>query len=228
MKRGLIVAIDGPVASGKGTMARVVAEKLHATYLDSGSMYRALGLYLLRQGLDTRNEIDVNNILPVVQITLHESGVLLNGEDVSGEIRTPEVSSAAANVSKFAQVHALLMDTRRKIAEQEVQDGRVVVTEGRNEATHTFPYADIKIFLTADVKVRAKRRYAQELVRGNDISLAEVEEQTRFRDKQDMEREHAPLTSEPEKYGYTIVDDSKMTEEETEKILIDIIQRRME
>jgi cytidylate kinase len=226
MKPGIIVAIDGPVASGKGTMARKMAQRFGGTYLDSGAMYRAFGLYLIENGLDVQQEDSINKGLGDVHITLSGDQVLLNGENVSERIRTQLVSMAASHVGKFQRVHELLMNTRRDIARAETEQGRIVVTEGRNEGTVTFPHAEVKIFLTADVKARALRRFAQEQRKGSGISLEEIDEQVRKRDEQDMQRAYAPLTANPKEHGYTILDNTDLTEQETEEKLIEIIEEK--
>lgn len=227
MKPGIIVAIDGPVASGKGTMARKMAQRFGGTYVDSGAMYRAFGLYLIENGLDVQQEGSINKGLGEVHITLSGDQVLLNGENVSERIRTQLVSMAASHVGKFQQAHEMLMNTRRDIALAETEQGRIVVTEGRNEGTVTFPHAEVKIFLTADVKARALRRFAQEQEKGNSIPLEEIEEQIRMRDEQDMQRAYAPLSANPKEHGYIIVDNTYLTEQETEERLTEIINEKI-
>lgn len=193
MKKVLNIAIDGPAGAGKSTIARLLARKLGILYLDTGAMYRAIGLKALRTGTDMRSEPDMKRLLGQTSLDIRFLGgdqqVLLDGEDVSQAIRTPDVSRAASDVSALPAVRLRLVELQRRIAAE--QD---LVLDGRDIGTYVLPQARYKFFLTADVHERACRRLLDLRARGDSgTTLEQVLEDVIYRDRQDSEREMAPL-----------------------------------
>ena len=186
------VAIDGPNGAGKSSVARALAAKLGCVYVDTGALYRAIGLHVERCGADPDSAEQVAEILHDAKVELRyaEEGqrVYLNGEDVSGLIRTPKASIYASKVSKIPEVRAALLGIQRDMATHQS-----VVMDGRDIGTVVLPSAEVKIFLTASPEVRAKRRYLELVEKGENTTLEEVLNDLIWRDKNDSEREIAPL-----------------------------------
>lgn len=187
------VAIDGPGGAGKSTISKAAAKALGFVYIDTGAMYRAAALYCLRQGIDIKNNhaaaakaVDAISI----DIEYREDGqhIFLNGEDVTDKIRTPEVSMGASDVSAIPAVRERLVAFQRKLA-----DEKNVIMDGRDIGTHVLPDAQVKIFLTADATVRAKRRHAELLEKGVQASFDDVLSDILKRDKNDETRAVSPL-----------------------------------
>lgn len=186
------IAIDGPGGAGKSTIAKIVAKKLGCVYIDTGAMYRAVGLFATRRGIDTNNFEALEKVLDEIEIgienidgTMH---IFLCGEDVSDKIRTPEISMAASNVAKAVPVRLKLVELQRKLAEKSN-----VIMDGRDIGSYVLPDADVKIYLTADVEARAKRRYDELNEKGEKVELSDVLEDMKKRDFNDSNREFAPL-----------------------------------
>ncbi len=186
------IAIDGPAGAGKSTIAKTVAEKLGFIYVDTGAMYRAIALYILRQGIDKQDEAAVSAAVKGAQITIqYQEGaqqVLLNGENVSGLIRTEEVGNTASAVSAYPAVRAHLLSLQRGLAKS-----TDVLMDGRDIGTCILPDADTKIYLTASSGVRALRRFKELEEKGVVCNLEEIEQDIIERDHRDMNREIAPL-----------------------------------
>ncbi|MCI8477290.1 MAG: (d)CMP kinase [Oscillospiraceae bacterium] len=187
------VAVDGPSGAGKSTMAKRLAEQLGFLYVDTGAIYRTVGLYVQRQGVDCGDAAQVTALLPQIHIELrHEADGLqhmyLEGEDVTQEIRQPLISRCASQVSAIPAVRAFLMETQRALARQ-----HNVIMDGRDIGTVVLPQADVKIFLTAAPEERARRRYAELLERGVSTDYDTVLRDLRDRDEQDTARSAAPL-----------------------------------
>lgn len=192
------IAIDGPVAAGKGTISRLVAERLGFLYVDTGAMYRMTALLSIRNNVDMENEDDVADLVARSHMEMRTpnedekdgrlSTVLLEGEDVSWKIRTEQVSLGASKVAKLPKVRKILVKKQQQIAE-----GKSVIMEGRDITYRVLPNADIKIFLTGSDIVRAKRRLTQLLTKGEDVTYERVFEDLVIRDKQDMTRNTDPL-----------------------------------
>jgi cytidylate kinase len=182
-RRRIIIAIDGPVASGKSTTARQVARRLGYLYIDSGAMYRAVALRALRAGVAPTDEEAVSAVAAQADIRLSErdGGVLLDGEDVTEAIRTPEVADASSHVAAIPGVREALIRRQREIG----QAGGVVM-DGRDIGTVVFPEAALKVYLTASPETRARRRHAELKRRGVESSLSETERQIRERDARDL------------------------------------------
>ena len=208
--KGLIVAIDGPAASGKSTTARLLAGRLGYLYIDTGAMYRAMTLKVIRAGIDPDDRLPVTRLAEQTVIELEPTGkglrVLLDGEDVSDEIRMPEVTSRASSVSAIPRVREILVSTQQEMG----REGGVVL-EGRDIGTDVFPDADVKIWLEADLRTRAIRRYRELEAEGTITTPEEVQEDLARRDAHDSEREHSPLMRAP---GAIVTDTSHMSIEE--------------
>ena len=188
----LIIAIDGPSAAGKSTLAKRLAKDLGFTYLDTGAMYRALALKVLSEGIDISNDAALPELIGRTEIDLAETGgklkVLLDGEDVSEKIRTPEVSQMASKTSALKVVRHWMLVLQRALG----QRGNVVA-EGRDIGTVVFPDAEVKIYLDASVQERARRRVEELRKAGRQVSLDETLREMGERDKRDSERDLAPL-----------------------------------
>jgi CMP/dCMP kinase len=188
----LIIAIDGPSAAGKSTLAKRLAKDLGFTYLDTGAMYRALALKVLSEGIDINNDTALPELINRTEIDLAETGgklkVLLDGEDVSEKIRTPEVSQMASKTSALKVVRHWMLVLQRALG----QRGNVVA-EGRDIGTVVFPDAEVKIYLDASVPERARRRVEELRKAGRQVSLDETLREMGERDKRDSERDLAPL-----------------------------------
>ena len=187
----LVVAIDGPAGAGKSTVAQLAAKELGYTYIDTGAMYRAVAWKVLQQGGEVTDE-RILAVVPDIDVDLsYEQGkttVRVDGQDVTGEIRTPEVSHIVSKVAALGPVREKMVDLQRKMAER----GGVLM-DGRDIATNVLPNADVKIYLTASIEERAKRRYKELCDKGLSVKLAEIQHDIASRDKADMEREISPL-----------------------------------
>ncbi|HIX51840.1 MAG TPA: (d)CMP kinase [Candidatus Lachnoclostridium stercoripullorum] len=192
MKKTYNIAIDGPAGAGKSTIARLAAGQLGFIYVDTGAMYRAMALYFLRRGANLADEEAVGAACRDIHVEIrYEAGeqqVLLNGENVTGQIRTDQVGNAASAISKYPAVRAALLELQRSLART-----NSVIMDGRDIGTLVLPDADLKIYLTASTAVRAMRRYKEFLEKGVDCTLESVEQDVIRRDEQDMNRATAPL-----------------------------------
>ena len=211
----LSIAMDGPVGAGKSTIADEVAKRLNILHLDTGAMYRAVTLYALEHGAIRSGIVDedeVVRLLKEIQITFRfnpergASDIYVNGDRVEGKIRTIEVSNCVSAVSAIAEVREMLVKMQ-----QEMGRRKGVVMDGRDIGTVVFPDAELKIFMTADPKVRAQRRYDELTAKGDKVSLEEIEQNVRDRDYQDMHRAISPLRQAEDAI---VLDNSQMTVEE--------------
>ncbi len=187
------IAIDGPSGAGKSTIAKYLANKCRFTYIDTGAMYRAVGWWALSHGVDPKNEEDVKMLLPEIEMKLwHDAAgmqrVSVCGIDVSEKIRMPEVSMAASDVSKIPEVRLKLVELQREIAQK--QD---VVMDGRDIASYVLPDSQVKIFLTASVQERARRRCKELQDKGMKVEYKQVLQEMQKRDENDSSRAFAPL-----------------------------------
>lgn len=186
------IAIDGPAGAGKSTVAQKIASELNFVYIDTGAMYRALAWAALQQGVPVQDQAQVSALLTTGRIELKRDAdgqhVYWNGQDITSQIRTQEVSNHASIVASYGDVRAQMLVLQRAMAES----GNVVM-DGRDIGTHVLPHADVKIFLTASVDERAQRRYDELIGKGNDADLEQLKLEIAERDKRDSEREVAPL-----------------------------------
>jgi len=209
------IALDGPAGAGKSTVAKKLATKLGYIYVDTGAMYRAMALHFIRNGIAAEDSAAIEAACESADVTItHQNGeqvVLLNGENVNGLIRTEEVSQMASISSANKQVRLKMVELQRQLAKQEN-----VVMDGRDIGSYVLPDANVKVFLTASVETRAKRRYDEQIAKGIECSLAEIEENIRERDYRDSHREFAPLVQAEDA---VLMDNSDMTiEENVEKL----------
>ena len=193
MNGHISIAIDGPSGAGKSTLARRAAERFGFLYVDTGAIYRTVGLAAWRAGADTKDSAQIEPLLPGLDIQMlhNEAGeqrMLLNGEDVSAEIRLPEISICASNVSALPAVRAFLMEMQRKMARE-----HDVIMDGRDIGTVVLPQAELKIFLSASAEARAQRRLLELQNKGVQTSFEEVLKDIEYRDRQDSSRAAAPL-----------------------------------
>lgn len=217
------IAIDGPAGAGKSSAARQAAQKLQFVYVDTGAMYRTIALYMLENRVDTDDEEALKAALDSIRIELkYKDGVqcmYLNGEDVSGRIRTPEVSAQASVVAAIPAVRAKLLDLQRNMAASQN-----VLMDGRDIGTNILPDAELKIYLTASVEERARRRFLELTQKGEECSLEEIQRDIADRDWRDMHRETAPL-KQAEDAVY--LDTSDMTLEEVVDRITQLAEERM-
>ena len=192
MKKNIQIAIDGPAGAGKSTIAKIVAETLGFTYIDTGAMYRAVTYKALKQNIHLNDEEKLAEMIEVSTIALKPSPqgqlVFLDGEDVSAEIRSNEVTSSVSQVAAHAKIRELLVAEQQKLA----ANGGVVM-DGRDIATHVLKDAELKIFMSATVEERARRRFIDNEKRGIESSIEKLQEEIALRDKMDSEREVSPL-----------------------------------
>lgn len=182
------IAIDGPGGAGKSTIAKLVGNELGLEYIDTGAMYRAIGLKLNREGIAPEDVESIHNILSKTSIDFVEGKIILDGDDVSDIIRTQEISKLASTYSQIPEVRTKLVDIQRRIAE-----GKSVIMDGRDIGTNVLVNAELKIFLTADPMVRARRRYEELKTKGVNAVLDHIYEEIKDRDYQDMNRSINPL-----------------------------------
>lgn len=216
------IAIDGPSGAGKSTLAKALAKKLGYIYVDTGALYRAIGLYVCRAGVLPEDSKKVISLLPDIDVKLaYEDGeqkVLLSGEDVGGLIRTNAISSYASKVSAIPEVRTFLLDLQRDMAKN-----NNVIMDGRDIGTVILPDADVKFFMTASDEARIRRRYEELRGKGHDVTLEEVAAAVRERDKNDSTRKVAPAVPAED----AIFIDNSGTFEQTLAQVISIIEERI-
>lgn len=215
------IAIDGPAGAGKSTIAKTIAKKMGFVYVDTGAMYRAIALYFLRKGVDGKDGETIKSMCPDIHVTIEykdgEQQVILNGENVSGLIRTEEVGAMASLTSAQPAVREALLQLQRDMAKS-----ADILMDGRDIGTNVLPNADLKIYLTASVEVRAKRRYDELTEKGVSCQLSDIERDIIERDHQDMTREIAPLMQAEDA---VLLDSSDMTIEEVVEAVIEAFHK---
>ena len=217
------IAIDGPAGAGKSTIAKLVAKQLGFIYVDTGAMYRAMALFLIRNGIDKDDTDGIEKACELADITItHTEGkqvVLLMGEDVNAYLRTEEVGNMASASSVNAKVRKKLVALQQKLAEHED-----VVMDGRDIGTVVLPNSKCKIYLTASVDVRAKRRYDELTEKGQSADLDKIKADISERDQRDMTRDNSPLKQADDAI---LIDSSDMTIEEVKDAIISIAKERL-
>ena len=218
------VAIDGPSGAGKSTLAKALAEELHILYVDTGAIYRTIGCYARRQGVDAADTQAVISLLPQVKISMRydDQGLqhmLLQNEDVTREIRLPEMSLYASAVSAIPEVRTFLLEMQRSFAR-----ASSVIMDGRDIGTVVLPDAQVKIFLQADVEIRARRREEELLQRGTPVRFEQVLAEMKERDYNDTHRAAAPLRPAPDA---VVVDTSHLDFQQSKERLLEIIRERV-
>ena len=220
MSKNIVVAIDGYSSCGKSTLAKALAKKLHFVYVDSGAMYRAVTLYFLRHLVDITSEKAVAEALENIHLDFHardyETHITLNGEEVSNEIRDMKISELVSPVSALKKV-------RTEMVNQQQRMGKTanIVMDGRDIGTTVFPDASLKIFMTADPKVRAERRFKEMIAKGDSINLEEVFENLAHRDFLDTTRAESPLKRAEDAI---ILDNTELTPEEQLSFALNQVQ----
>ena len=216
------IAIDGPAGAGKSTIAKIVAKNKGYIYVDTGAMYRAMALYMIREGINADETDKIEAACDKADISIkYENGeqvVTLNGENVNGFIRTEEVSNMASATSVNGKVREKLVALQQKLAKE-----TDVVMDGRDIGTVVLPNAQAKIYLTASVEERARRRFEEYKNKGMDVDIEELKKEIAQRDHQDMTREIAPLKQADDA---VLVDSSDMNIDEVTKAIMDIIKER--
>ena len=222
----MIIAIDGPAASGKSTTAKIVGQKMNFLYIDTGAMYRAMALKANKLGIDYEDSnkvisiIDSTDIDQIIDEKTKDTKTLLDGEDVSFEIRTPEISKGVTAVCEIKEVRENLVDIQRAFGER----GDVIL-DGRDIGTVVFPNADLKFFMIADIDIRAERRYRELQSKGIDSSLEDIKADIIRRDKRDSSRTNSPLKPADDAM---LIDTSEMTiNEQVDFIIKNIKEKRV-
>ena len=218
------IALDGPVGAGKSTLARMLAKHFGLIYVDTGALYRCIALFAQRKNIEANDSENITKLLPLINIEMKygEDGIqrmLLCGEDVTDEIRSPEISMGASAVSAIPAVRTFLLSTQREMAKK-----YSVIMDGRDIGTVVLPNAGIKIFLTAKPESRAKRRFVELMSKNIDITYDEVLRDLLLRDKNDSERETAPLKAAEDAI---ILDTTNYELEKSFKVLCTIINGRL-
>ena len=219
-KKIYAVAVDGPSGAGKSTLAKAIAKEMNIIYVDTGAMYRCIGLYMYRSGIGSKDASNVIAALPQVHIEMrYEDGLqhmLLNGQDVTEEIRLPEMSMYASDVSAIPEVRTFLLETQRAFARE-----NSVIMDGRDIGTVVLPDAQVKIFLYADVEIRARRRFLELEQRGTPVPFEEVLKDMEQRDYNDTHREVAPLQPAADSI---MIDTSRLSFRESLELLLDVVK----
>ena len=220
----MIVAIDGPAGSGKSTIAKEIARQLGFNKLDTGAMYRAVTFAALDRGIDLDDEAAIDALAEQIEIrftngTGEDTRLTIDGQDASTAIRTPQVDANVSKVSAYPGVRAAMLIHQRRAAED-----RDIVAEGRDIGTVVLPHADVKIFLTADAEVRAKRRYDELQQKGDKTPYAQILAETKQRDKQDSERAAAPLRQAADA---VVLDTSGYTLEQSVEAILSLVRRKL-
>lgn len=214
------IAIDGPAAAGKSTVAKQVAKILNCVYIDTGAMYRAITWYALSKGVDPKDEEKVTALLPEIDLSLHLDGkVVVNDQDITKEIRTTEVADNVSYIASYKKIRLHLVELQRKMSKNVS-----VVMDGRDIGSYVLPHADVKIFQVASVETRAVRRYKENLEKGINCSIEEIEENLRKRDYIDSHREFAPLKKAEDSF---VLDTSNMTIDEAVNAIIKIVKNKL-
>ena len=216
------IAIDGPAGAGKSTIAKKLAQKLGYVYVDTGAMYRAMAYYFLQQGIDKTDEAAINAAVDGADVTIRyvdgAQQVLLNGEDVTGSLRSEQVGNMASNTSVYPAVRVKLVALQQKLAQT-----TDVIMDGRDIGTCVLPDAQVKIYLTASVGTRAKRRYDELVEKGEKPDLAKIEADIEERDYRDMHREMSPLRQADDA---VLVDSSEMNIEQVVSAILEIVKEK--
>ena len=219
---GFDIAIDGPAGAGKSTIAKGIAKRMGFVYVDTGALYRAVGLYLLKRNIPIHDREGVAKVLPDITVDLDyqegEQQVYLLDENVTPYLRTQEVGEAASVTSAYPEVRDKLLDLQRTLAEK-----YDVVMDGRDIGTVVLPDADLKIYLTAEARVRARRRYDELREKGEDVDFPVVLKEVKERDYRDMHRETAPLKKADDAVE---VDSSRLSKEEVLNVIEGLITER--
>lgn len=222
--KSFAIAMDGPAGSGKSSVAKIIAERLNIFYVDTGAMYRAVGLYCSQRGIDTKDEAAVEKVLNQIQLEIGEEKgkqvLYLNGENVSQKIRSEEAGARASDVASILAVRQKLVEIQRKLA-----TGHSVIMDGRDIGTNVLPNAAFKFYISASLEERIRRRYLEFENAKESVSYDEVRSKVIKRDEQDTTRIHNPLCKAEDAIE---IDTSQMSLEEVVTYIIDIIRSKIE
>ncbi|SDT46478.1 cytidylate kinase [Mucilaginibacter mallensis] len=217
MNTNIVVAIDGYSSCGKSTLAKALSKKLHFIYVDSGAMYRAVALYFLRNNVDMTDHEQIAQALQNIHLNFHsrdyQTHIILNGEEVSEEIRLMPVSEKVAAVASLHQVRVEMVKQQQRMGKSSN-----IVMDGRDIGTAVFPHAQVKIFMTADPKIRAERRFKELAPKNPDLTLEEIFESLAHRDYQDTTRAESPLIRADDAI---ILDNTELTPDEQLQFVLD-------
>ncbi|MDF2590515.1 MAG: cmk [Anaerocolumna sp.] len=220
--RNYNIAIDGPAGAGKSTIAKSIAKKLEFIYVDTGAMYRAMALFMIKQNIDFDNKDDIENACDSVNVTIEyksgEQQVILNGENVTNLLRTEEVGKMASNVAKHNTVRSKMVVLQQNLAAK-----ANVIMDGRDIGTVVLPKADLKVYLTASSEERALRRWRELTEKGISCNIKEIEQDIIDRDKQDMNREISPLKQADDAI---LLDSSNMSIDEVIDKIIELFKQK--
>ena len=221
--KNIAVAVDGPAGSGKSTVAKLIAKNMNIVYIDTGAMYRTVGLYCIENGIDTENEKAVESVLDNIKMDIKANidgqTIFLNGKDVTLKVRTQEAGKAASHVAAILAVREKLVEIQRNMAK-----GTSVIMDGRDIGTNVLPNAEVKIFLNASVEERALRRVGELKILGENPDFDEVKEQIKKRDYNDINREHNPLRKADDAIE---IDTTGMTINEVTEKISNIIKEKI-
>ncbi len=216
----IAIAIDGPAAAGKSTIAKKVAAYFNFVYIDTGAMYRAFTWYVIHKGVDPKDEKAANALIPEVKIKLtNDHKVFVNGIDVSKAIREPQVSGNVSYIASYPQIRLFLTEQQREMAEE-----TSVVMDGRDIGTFVLPNADVKIFQTASVAIRAKRRFLENEAKGIKTTIEEIEQELAMRDHIDSTRAMAPLRQAEDAIA---VDTDYLTIDQVVEVIVNIVKNKL-
>lgn len=235
MKKGFVVAIDGPVASGKGTIAKRLSNKIHAVNFNTGGMWRALGLKCQNEHLNIQDSVSLISLITPEHIDLKyyktsvsNLHILLDGLEVTDQLNTPELGVLASQLAQDVRIQKKMIELVKKKITSITDDGHPVIVEGRQIGTEVSPDAELKIFLTASLSIRARRRFHQYSLQGVKKTLNEVIADTKNRDNRDITRPFGALVTDPENHGYVVIDNSAMDEKETlSVVMIELVKKKL-
>jgi CMP/dCMP kinase len=226
MTKGFSIAIDGPVAAGKGTIATDLTNRLGGFYIYTGAMYRSVALLCIERGIELENEEKVATVLPDVNMKFQDGRILLGDRDVTERIKEPDTARGSSIVARQKAVREDLIRKQQEIANKAMNNGQIVIVDGRDIGTNVLPNADLKIYLTANVDVRIERELGRYKMQGITKDRNEIIEEIKKRDERDFNRELDPLPADPLALGYWILDSSGQTESETVDIIIQELKKR--
>ncbi len=226
MTKAFSIAIDGPVAAGKGTIAIDLTNRLDGFYIYTGAMYRCVALLCLQRGINLEDEAQVLTVLSDINMEFQGGKVLLNGNDITQRIKEPDAARGSSFVSRHKKVRADLVIKQQEIAKKAIESGQIVIADGRDIGTVVLPDAAVKIFLTANVDVRIERELGRYREQGIIKDRESIIEEIKQRDERDFNRDIDPLPANPQALGYWVLDNSSQSEGETVGIIMQELKKK--